>query len=239
MGNRAKDLTGLRFGRLVVVRRDGSKSRAPAWICRCDCGQDVCITSGNLSRQKSCGCLRREKTKQISKVRPLHDLTGHRFGRLTVISPSAQTDRNRRWNCICDCGSERSVFARSLLFGVSTSCGCLMRENASKRFRKHGLSGTAEYRSIYHNNRRARKRALPFEDVNPIDVLNAGGWHCYLCGCSTPRSLRGTRARNAPQVDHVIPLARGGHHVRSNLACICLACNQRKSSRLLCEIGAA
>ena len=61
------DLTGKRFGRLVVIERDGSyyspayHSRA-LWRCRCDCGVE-CIVAGQSLRQgntRSCGCLRSE-----------------------------------------------------------------------------------------------------------------------------------------------------------------------------------
>lgn len=54
------DLTGQRFGRLLVVARDLSprKSRLAHWSCSCDCGRTT-VTSGNELRNggtKSCGC---------------------------------------------------------------------------------------------------------------------------------------------------------------------------------------
>lgn len=57
-----KDLTGERFGRLVVIRESGRKNRHVAWLCRCDCGVEVVVTSGNLrsGNTQSCGCLSRE-----------------------------------------------------------------------------------------------------------------------------------------------------------------------------------
>jgi hypothetical protein len=54
-----KDLTGKRFGRLVVIERKGSnKNSHSLWLCKCDCGKEViiigiCLTSENT---KSCGC---------------------------------------------------------------------------------------------------------------------------------------------------------------------------------------
>ena len=63
--NRAIDLTGQRFGRLVVVSRsdrDGKKSHRVYWNCQCDCGCTSVTSSGCLrnGHTKSCGCLRRE-----------------------------------------------------------------------------------------------------------------------------------------------------------------------------------
>lgn len=57
------DLTGQRFGRLLVIREYGrSKSGKVTWLCKCDCGAEVVVISGDLrsERTKSCGCLSRE-----------------------------------------------------------------------------------------------------------------------------------------------------------------------------------
>lgn len=59
-----EELTGKKFGRWTVLRRDYSKSQS-AWWCRCDCGTErgvftSLLTSGN---SKSCGCLRDEMLK--------------------------------------------------------------------------------------------------------------------------------------------------------------------------------
>lgn len=60
------DLTGQRFGRLVVVRDVGRASNCVLWECRCDCGTITKVLSYQLIRgrvkggTKSCGCLQRE-----------------------------------------------------------------------------------------------------------------------------------------------------------------------------------
>ena len=62
-GGRFKDLTGQRFGKLVVLKRlenhidkYGSKSR---WLCLCDCGNTTIADGERLREGKkhSCGCL--------------------------------------------------------------------------------------------------------------------------------------------------------------------------------------
>ena len=58
------DLTGHRFGRLVVIREYGrAKDRQVTWLCRCDCGREVVVKAGNLCSEntQSCGCLRLER----------------------------------------------------------------------------------------------------------------------------------------------------------------------------------
>lgn len=53
------DLTGRRFGRLLVIREAGRKNGHVAWLCRCDCGKEVVINGAYLRNEKSqsCGCL--------------------------------------------------------------------------------------------------------------------------------------------------------------------------------------
>lgn len=53
------DLTGMRFGRLVVIREVGRKNGHVAWLCRCDCGKEVVINGAFLrnGKSQSCGCL--------------------------------------------------------------------------------------------------------------------------------------------------------------------------------------
>lgn len=61
---RAIDLTGKRFGRLIVIgfsHRDQHKNKL--WYCRCDCGNESIVRGGNLvsGGSTSCGCYRRER----------------------------------------------------------------------------------------------------------------------------------------------------------------------------------
>ncbi len=57
------DLTGQRFGRLVVVRYAGrSRGKKNLWLCKCDCGNEKVVAVDKLhsGNTKSCGCLQRE-----------------------------------------------------------------------------------------------------------------------------------------------------------------------------------
>lgn len=78
-----------------------------------------------------------EKIKPKSKVKEVEDLTGKRFGRLTVLCKAddfiRESDgrRFRQWLCLCDCGNKKILKERLLKEGSSKSCGCLQRESAS------------------------------------------------------------------------------------------------------------
>jgi hypothetical protein len=64
------DLTGKRFGRLLVVERAGtSKRRRALWLAACDCGVRIAVITATLQngRTKSCGCLHREVMREVGK----------------------------------------------------------------------------------------------------------------------------------------------------------------------------
>lgn len=63
------DLTGQRFGRLVVIEDTGLRTgKMVVWKCLCECGNVKNIISNNLRKgtSKSCGCLNREITKYVN-----------------------------------------------------------------------------------------------------------------------------------------------------------------------------
>lgn len=64
---RLVDITGKRFGRLIVLRRGDthvfpSGQTCPTWVCICDCGNEVTVLARNLitGNTTSCGCRKRE-----------------------------------------------------------------------------------------------------------------------------------------------------------------------------------
>lgn len=148
------DLSGRRFGRLVVLQEDPSPYISPAgkptrrWICRCDCGNELSVLQSALTAPKnpttSCGCARAEKTR-----RRAYDMTGQKFGRLLVIGqaelakPLANGQR-LGWLCRCDCGREVVTTRKNLLSGAVSSCGCLLKEEgaATVRQRVQAYDGT-------------------------------------------------------------------------------------------------
>src|ERR1700743_3058124 len=75
----------------------------------------------------------------------LIDLTGKKFGKLTVKSQSISRNRQSRWNCICDCGKETIVYSNDLKRGDTQSCGCIRRSLGKLKLTTHGMSDSAEF----------------------------------------------------------------------------------------------
>lgn len=117
-----KDLTGQRFGRLLVVSRAGITTDGKAvWLCLCDCGtsHEVSGRRLRLGQTKSCGCLNRD-VQAAKRLR----LEGRRFGKLVVKRLSGVVNGNTRWVCACSCGNTVVVLGASLVRGATKSCGC-------------------------------------------------------------------------------------------------------------------
>jgi hypothetical protein len=74
------------------------------------------------------------------------DLTGKRFGRLTVLSYQGRPKPSFHvWQCGCDCGNETVIEGSRLKSGKAKSCGCLRRELSAARRLRHGRTDTAEH----------------------------------------------------------------------------------------------
>lgn len=88
--------------------------------------------------------------------------------------------------------------------------------------------------------REAMKRgANGGERFDPVEVLERDKWRCQLCGRKTPKAKRGTHDDDAPELDHIVPVAAGGKHTRANTQCACRACNSAKGARTLGQLNLA
>ena len=71
------------------------------------------------------------------------DLTGMKYGRLTVVEFDRLQNHKTYWKCVCDCGLTVIATGNNLRSGNTSSCGCLRRETTSQRGianMKHGES---------------------------------------------------------------------------------------------------
>ena len=124
------DLKNRKFGRLTVLcKATYNKSENVLWECLCDCGNTCVVAAKSLvsGNTQSCGCLKSE----LSSQRFTHDLTGQKFGRLTVMSRAGTyvgTDGSQyaQWLCACECGTKKIIKGCDLVQGKVHSCGCLI-----------------------------------------------------------------------------------------------------------------
>lgn len=114
-----RDITGERFGMLTAIEPTAERrnSGSTVWLCRCDCGGEVCASLHQLEAgyRKSCGCLSHP---------PLKDWIGKRFGKLTVTEYVGKIRGLNQWRCVCDCGREIVAGQTRLQSGMTENCGC-------------------------------------------------------------------------------------------------------------------
>lgn len=108
----------------------------------------------------------------------------------------------------------------------SSACRQAAKARAARASRKaHKEKYGSKWRSI------AKARGVIYEPVNIRRVFDRDGWRCQICGKATPKERRGSYYPNAPELDHRIPLSKGGGHTYANTQCACRACNGAKSNK--------
>ena len=104
----------------------------------------------------------------------LIDLTGQKFGRLTVIERSYIPSKKTRWLCKCDCGETRHVLSYQLRSGKTKSCGCFSKDFARENFSTHNLSKEKLY--FVHNTMNMR-----CHNENSTEYKNYGARGISVC----------------------------------------------------------
>lgn len=102
-------------------------------------------------------------------------ITGDRYGRLTIVLEVESRNKQRFFECKCDCGVVITACLYSLRRGSIVSCGCFHKEYMSSVFKTHGYTGTRLYntwlnikqRCCNPNNPRSKNYGL-----NGVTVCN-------------------------------------------------------------------
>ena len=98
------DLTGQRFGRLLVIRRVECEKRGEAkWLCQCDCGNETAVFGYLLRSGKtsSCGCSKHDETFRNKKKEQstVHGGRGTRLYRIWIGMKNRCCEIHRlRWS---------------------------------------------------------------------------------------------------------------------------------------------
>ena len=107
------------------------------------------------------------------------DLTGQRFGKLTVLERTENIGTSAGWRCRCDCGKETVVRTGALRSGHTKSCGCLH-------------AGPTEPREDLTGRRFGDLLVLGQSDER---IRGEFAWRC-LCTCGKETVVRGASLRH-------------------------------------------
>lgn len=156
------------------------------------------------------------------------DLTGRRFGRFLVIRKCERYgyDWSPIWECRCDCGTVKEVIGRDLTTGNTASCGCLRRDEVSRRRIKPAGQANAHCVYVQYRNR-ARLKELEFA-ISEEDFKRLTAMNCTYCGavpsaCRYRKTLNGSFTFNGlDRLDSSL-----GYTIKNVVTC-CKACNRAK-----------
>lgn len=127
--HRYKDISGQKFGKLLIIEYAKTIDKRPYWKCKCDCGSIIEKRGKEIKcgLVKSCGCLIHEKSH--------NDITNQKFNYLTVINCIGKKTKRSDywWHCKCDCGNYTQIPYSKIVSGNTKSCGCLIAKKSSER----------------------------------------------------------------------------------------------------------
>jgi hypothetical protein len=169
-----RDLSGMVFGDLTVlcqsdtVSRSGRKDRL--WRCICKCGNERLVITSHLTSGKVTHCKLCKKERKVT-----YDLTGERFGDITVDKLFEHRDGRMIWECTCDCGKSIYVSTAILRSGKKTHCGCKTEQNRYKDFWQKDKSGTR----ILHGDSKTRLYRIYRGMKQRCNNPNHTHYYCY------------------------------------------------------------
>lgn len=122
---------------------------------------------------------------------PSKDLSGKRFGKLSVIEFDNYYDvkgrRIPKWKCICDCGTVKSIPMNYLTTKQVRSCGCLLKENYIKLKtisvnKNKKTPGEAAFNEVLNSYKQRAKRKNYNWDLSLDEFKKIINRDCYYCG---------------------------------------------------------
>jgi hypothetical protein len=121
---------------------------------------------------------RRLKKLRLKKLeQKVKDFIGKVFGNLTVIDTAKRLNGKTRYWCQCACGRKKIVNYDSLVYGNSTTCGCLKHKNLER----------TQYRAMYKMYKySAKKRKIAFK-LTFKEFVKLTSYACHYCGVSPER----------------------------------------------------
>lgn len=112
------------------------------------------------------------------------DLTGQRFGMLTVLERAGKTPAGQyKYRCLCDCGQESVARTGCLRGGHTKSCGCKARYKGVNSGRyKHGLSDKSHPENKRYQRECFDRFKYGLEPEHKQAIFDSQNGCCAICG---------------------------------------------------------
>ena len=189
------DYTNQRIGKLTVLHEDyenpRTKSQNVNWLCRCDCGNYITLSSAELKQRLKNKYP--EKTSCGKCHAQMDNLIGNKYGKLTVIDFDREYDVSpekknwqHKWICQCECGNIVSVLQSNLKRGHTQSCGCINYSIGEKKIEDCLIENNINYIKEYSFKDLKDKGQLRFDfaifdkENNLIELIEFDGRQHFL-----------------------------------------------------------
>lgn len=136
---------------------------------------------------------------------------------------------------------EQGRFRRSLRGELLTASECVAEQALVLHYRRRRDAAIRRRVEVTEPIRSLRKRELLNDEgvrFSRNDVLERDGWRCQMCGCKTRPDWNAHHPKY-PNLDHIVPLSKGGSHTPENTQCLCKQCNIKKGDRLIRQVRVA
>ena len=133
------------------------------------------------------------------------------------------TKNNNRFRRCKMCNKEYDFINGGTVSYCSDKCKRLASNISRERNKTH------KYRAIHFG--------VEYEHINKLTIFKRDKWRCQLCGIKTQKNNH--LKDNAAELDHIIPMSRGGGHIKSNVQTLCRKCNGEKGNQLIGQLRIA
>lgn len=224
-----RDLTGTETPYFYIISRAPNGNHGARWNCQCKaCGEYCVKDASNISRHKSCGCARKANIGKALRK----DLSNLRFGQLTAIEPTGESNSsgNAIWLCKCDCGNICAVDSNNLTSLHTTSCGCINysigAKTISEILKSNNIAHVSEFAipGEYESYPYRFDFAIIDKQCNPIRLVEYDGiqhyvntWGAWKTDSSLQQRQQRDQIKNEYALSHNIPLVRIPYWERNNI----------------------
>lgn len=229
--------SGKRYKRCAICVDKNAGRIKPDRASHCICGQMLVHTDGDRRPRRYCS----DKCRWADSKRNLRKPAVERTFCCAYCERQFTTAHKRKFCSVkCLAGSTRQAemdayLAAHKAIGLVVVCRdcdcefCPMPGVSMARVRCPMCFDELSETHWQHIRKRRIKAAF-IEPVDRIKVFDRDGWVCRICGVKT---IRKPYQPNSAELDHVVPIARGGEHSYQNTQCACRRCNGMKGAKAI------
>lgn len=110
-------------------------------------------------------------------------------------------------------------------------CQVLNKREAQANAKRAGRERGEAWATMRNHRQRAKHYGVPYESINRLRIYERDGWRCGICTKQIDQELKHPHPM-AVSLDHIVPISRGGGHLKTNVQASHWQCNIDKGANL-------